>query len=53
LQTNIYQNVANNQVVVNGVITNAAKKYNDFDWQKDLFGVGVRQNYDLNYAGGT
>lgn len=53
LQANIYQNVANNQVVVDGVITNAAKKYNDFDWQKDLFGVGVRQNYDLNYAGGT
>ncbi len=53
LKTNIYKNTTDNQVVVDGVITDAAKKYNDFDWQKDLFGVGVRQNYDLNYAGGT
>ena len=54
LKQNIYSNVADNMVVVNGVLApNAIKKYNDFDWQKDLFKTGFRQNYDLNYSGGT
>lgn len=53
LRNNLYQNVADNQVVVDGVVTSAAKKYNDLDWQKDLFNTGLRQAYDLNYSGGT
>jgi TonB-linked SusC/RagA family outer membrane protein len=54
LKQNIYSNVADNMVVVNGVLApNAIKKYDDFDWQKDLFKTGFRQNYDLSYSGGT
>lgn len=54
LKNNIYSNVADNMIVVNGVLApNAVKKYDDFDWQKDLFKTGFRQNYDLSYSGGT
>ena len=53
LRNNVY-NVANNALVVDGVLNpNAALKYNDLDWQKDLIKKGFRQNYDLNYSGGT
>ncbi len=54
LKNNIYSNVADNMIVVDGVLaSNAIKKYNDFDWQKDLFKTGFRQSYDVNYSGGT
>lgn len=53
LRNNIYKNTADNQVVVDGVVTSADRIHNDFDWQKDLFNTGLRQAYDLNYSGGT
>lgn len=54
LKANIYSNVADNMIVVDGVLAaNAIKKFDDFNWQDDLFKTGFRQNYDMNYAGGT
>lgn len=53
LKTNIY-NVPDNQLVVDGVLNpNAQMKYSDLDWQKELMKTGFRQNYDLNYSGGS
>ncbi|MBO6211692.1 SusC/RagA family TonB-linked outer membrane protein, partial [Algoriella sp.] len=53
LKNNIY-NVANDQVVVNGVLNpNAQKLYDDFDWEKYLMGVGTTQNYSLNFSDAT
>ncbi|WP_343663712.1 SusC/RagA family TonB-linked outer membrane protein [Chryseobacterium mucoviscidosis] len=53
LGVNVYKNVANNAVVVNGVVaSDQTLKYNDLDWSKPLFKTGLRQSYDLSYAGG-
>lgn len=52
LKNNIY-NVANDQVVVNGVLTNANMLYNDFDWQDYLQRVGSFQKYDIDYSGAS
>ncbi len=53
LKTNVF-NVADNQLVVDGVLNpNAELKYTDFDWQKPLMNTGFRQNYELNYSGGS
>lgn len=53
LKTNVF-NVPNNQLVVNGVLNPDAKlKYTDLDWQKPLMNTGFRQNYELNYSGGS
>ncbi|WP_292008707.1 SusC/RagA family TonB-linked outer membrane protein [Chryseobacterium sp.] len=53
LKTNVF-NVADNQLVVDGVLNpNAQMKYTDLDWQKPLMKTGFRQNYELNYSGGT
>ena len=53
LKTNIF-NVPDQQLVVDGVLNpNASLKYNDLDWVSPLVGTGLRQNYDLNYSGGS
>lgn len=53
LKTNVF-NVADNQLVMDGILnSNAELKYNDLDWQKPLMKTGFRQNYELNYSGGT
>ena len=52
LKNNIYR-TANNQVVVDGVITGADKLYNDFDWQDYITRVGTFQKYDVDYSGAT
>jgi TonB-linked SusC/RagA family outer membrane protein len=54
LGVNVYKNVANNAIVVNGAVaSDQTLKYNDFDWARPLFKAGLRQSYDLNYAGGS
>ncbi|MDR7799546.1 SusC/RagA family TonB-linked outer membrane protein [Riemerella anatipestifer] len=53
LKNNVY-NVSDNQLVIDGVLNpNASLIYDDLDWQKEFFKVGMRQNYDFNYSGGT
>ncbi len=53
LKTNIF-NVPDQQLVVDGVLNpKASLKYNDLDWVSPLVGTGLRQNYDLNYSGGS
>ncbi|WHF50496.1 SusC/RagA family TonB-linked outer membrane protein [Chryseobacterium gotjawalense] len=53
LKTNVY-NVPDAQLVVNGVFNpNAQLKYNDFDWGKALMGVGIRQEHNVAFSGGT
>jgi len=53
LKTNVFD-VPNTQLVVNGVLNPDAKlKYTDLDWQKPLMNTGFRQNYELNYSGGS
>ncbi|WP_245799215.1 SusC/RagA family TonB-linked outer membrane protein [Epilithonimonas bovis] len=53
LKTNVF-NVADGVLVTDGVLNpNAALKYTDLDWQKALIKSGFRQNYDLNYSGGS
>ncbi len=53
LGVNVYKNVANNGVVVDGVVaSDQTLKYSDFDWARPLFKTGLRQSYDLSYAGG-
>ncbi|PIF43159.1 TonB-linked SusC/RagA family outer membrane protein [Chryseobacterium sp. 52] len=53
LKTNVF-NVADNQLVIDGILNpNAELKYSDFDWQKPLMNTGFRQNYELNYSGGS
>ena len=53
LKTNIY-NVPDNLLVVNGILNPEAQlKYTDLDWQQPLMKTGFRQNYELNYSGGT
>ncbi|RKS96048.1 SusC/RagA family TonB-linked outer membrane protein [Chryseobacterium defluvii] len=53
LKTNVF-NVADNQLVVDGILNpNAQLKYTDLDWQKPLMKTGFRQNYELNYSGGS
>ncbi|MDR6373133.1 TonB-linked SusC/RagA family outer membrane protein [Chryseobacterium bernardetii] len=53
LKTNVF-NVPDNQLVVNGILnSNAQLKYTDLDWQKPLMNTGFRQNYELNYSGGS
>ena len=53
LKNNIY-NVPNNQIVIDGQINPAAKQlYNDMDWISPLFGVGLRNDYNLSLSGGT
>lgn len=53
LKTNVF-NVADNLLVVDGVLNpNAQLKYTDLDWQGPLMKTGFRQNYELNYSGGT
>ncbi|RLJ23076.1 TonB-linked SusC/RagA family outer membrane protein [Chryseobacterium sp. 7] len=53
LKTNVF-NVADNQLVVNGILNPDAKlKYTDLDWQKPLMNTGFRQNYEVNYSGGS
>lgn len=53
LKTNVF-NVPDNQLVVNGILNPDAKlKYTDLDWQKPLMNTGFRQNYEVNYSGGS
>ncbi len=52
LKNNIY-NVANDKVVVDGVLTNTNMLYNDFDWQDYISRVGAFQKYDVDYSGAT
>jgi hypothetical protein len=53
LKTNVF-NVDPHQLVVNGILNPDAKlKYTDLDWQKPLMNTGFRQNYELNYSGGS
>ncbi|WP_313002121.1 SusC/RagA family TonB-linked outer membrane protein [Chryseobacterium gleum] len=53
LKTNVF-NVDPHQLVINGVLNPDAKlKYTDLDWQKPLMNTGFRQNYELNYSGGS
>ena len=48
-------NVPDNQIVgVDGKINpNARPLYNDTDWVDAITRLGIRQNYDINYQGGT
>lgn len=50
-------NVADDEIVTNGVFNPNASILDgykdDLDWQKDLMKTGIRQNYDLNYSGGS
>ncbi|OWK75192.1 SusC/RagA family TonB-linked outer membrane protein [Flavobacteriaceae bacterium JJC] len=53
LKTNVY-NVPDNQLVVDGVFNpNAQLKYNDFDWASALMGVGLRQDHNVSFSGGS
>lgn len=53
LKTNVF-NVADNALVIDGILNpNAQLKYTDLDWQKPLIKTGFRQNYELNYSGGS
>lgn len=53
LKTNVY-NVPDNTLVVDGLLNpNASLKYTDLEWQKLLMKTGFRQNYELNYSGGS
>ncbi|QCX53443.1 SusC/RagA family TonB-linked outer membrane protein [Elizabethkingia sp. JS20170427COW] len=53
LKTNVYD-VLDNQLVVDGVFNpNAKLKYDDFDWQKEILGTAIRQDYSLAVAGGS
>ncbi len=53
LKNNIY-NVPDDQVIINGKLNPLAQKlYNDFDWTKYTERVGVTQQYNLGYSGGT
>lgn len=53
LKNNVYD-VADNQLVINGVLNpNAKLKYTDLNWEKPLIRTGFRQNYELNYSGGS
>ncbi|WP_313360048.1 SusC/RagA family TonB-linked outer membrane protein [Empedobacter sp.] len=51
LKNNIY-GVANDQVVVDGVLTSSDALYNDFDWQDYISRTGSFQKYDIDYSGG-
>lgn len=51
LKNNIY-GVANDQVVVDGQLTNAEMLYNDFDWQDYITRTGTYEKYDIDYSGG-
>lgn len=51
LKNNIY-GIADNQVVVDGVLTSSDALYNDFDWQDYISRVGSFQKYDIDYSGG-
>lgn len=48
-------NVPNDQIVdTNGNLNpNASLLYNDFDWEDAITQIGIRNNIDLNYSGGT
>ncbi|WP_407848902.1 SusC/RagA family TonB-linked outer membrane protein [Chryseobacterium sp. KCF3-3] len=53
LKTNVFD-VDPHQLVIDGVLNpNAKLKYTDLDWQKPLMNTGFRQNYELNYSGGS
>ncbi|KFF21157.1 SusC/RagA family TonB-linked outer membrane protein [Chryseobacterium sp. JM1] len=53
LKTNVF-NVADNQLVIDGILNpNAELRYSDLDWQRPLMNTGFRQNYELNYSGGS
>lgn len=52
LKNNIY-GVPNDQVVVDGVLTNGKQLYNDFNWQDYLTRTGAFQKYDVDYSGGS
>jgi len=53
LKNNVFD-VDNKLLVVDGVLNpNAKLKYTDLDWQDPLIKTGFRQNYELNYSGGT
>ena len=53
LKTNVF-NVPNAQLVVDGVFNpNAQLKYNDFDWGRALMGVGIRQEHNVSFSGGS
>ena len=53
LKTNVY-NVPDDQLVVNGVLNpNAQLKYNDFDWADAVIGVGLRNEHNLSFSGGS
>ena len=52
LKNNIYD-IADNQVVVDGRLTNLPMLYNDFDWQDYISRTGTFQKYDLDYSGAT
>lgn len=53
LKTNVF-NVPDNQLVVDGVFNpNAQLKYNDFDWADALMSVGIRQDHNISFSGGS
>ncbi|WP_282630200.1 SusC/RagA family TonB-linked outer membrane protein [Empedobacter sedimenti] len=52
LKNNIY-GVANDKVVVDGVLTNSPMLYNDFNWQDYIKRVGTFQKYDVDYSGAS
>ncbi|MBK1894164.1 SusC/RagA family TonB-linked outer membrane protein [Chryseobacterium paridis] len=53
LKTNVF-NVPDNQLVIDGILNpDAQLRYTDLDWQKPLVKTGFRQNYELNFSGGT
>ena len=52
LKNNIY-GVANDKVVVDGVLTSSPMLYNDFNWQDYIKRVGTFQKYDVDYSGAS
>ncbi len=53
LKTNVF-NVPDAQLVIDGVLNpNAALKYDDFNWADALMGVGLRNEHNVSFSGGS
>lgn len=53
LKTNVF-NVPDKQLVIDGALNpNASLKYDDFNWADELMGVGLRNEHNLSFSGGS
>lgn len=54
LKTNVYNNVPDNQLVIDGRLNPDARLlYNDFDWADAIVNVGLRQDHSISFSGGN